>query len=66
MTQESKLSQAKEKLMNDVCVYMVGKQIKIRFDEPRTWLEDIWTIYASCRQKEYANSLEGIRNIKTK
>ena len=57
MTQESKLSQAKEKLMNDVCVYMVGKQIKIRFDEPRTWLEDIWTIYASCRQKEYANSL---------
>ncbi len=57
MTKESKLSQVKEKLMNDICYYMVGKQIKIRFDEPRTWLEDIWTIYASCRQKEYANSL---------
>ena len=55
--EQSKFSQAKEKLMNDICYYMVGTQIKIRFGEPRTWLEDIWTIYASCRQQEYENSL---------
>ncbi len=55
--QHSKFSQVKEKLMNDICYYMIGTQIKIRFDEPRTWLEDIWTIYASCRQQEYENSL---------
>jgi len=55
--QHSKFAQVKEKLMNDICYYMIGTQIKIRFDEPRTWLEDIWTIYASCRQQEYENSL---------
>lgn len=55
--QHSKFTQVKEKLMNDICYYMIGTQIKIRFDEPRTWLEDIWTIYASCRQQEYENSL---------
>jgi len=55
--QHSKFSQVKEKLMNDICYYMIGTQIKIRFDEPRTWLEDIWTIYASCRQQEYENSI---------
>jgi len=55
---EKKLFKAKERLRNDICYYLLGRQEKIRFDDkPRNWLEDIWTIYASCRQKEYENSL---------
>ena len=49
--QHSKFAQVKEKLMNDICYY-----IHYEFD-PRTLLEDIWTIYASCRQQEYENSI---------
>tara|TARA_B100000035_G_scaffold149693_1_gene127561 strand:- start:582 stop:1859 length:1278 start_codon:yes stop_codon:yes gene_type:complete len=53
-----KLFKVKERLSNDICYYLLGREEKIRFDDnPRNWLEDIWAIYASCRQKEYENSL---------